>query len=158
MGVWLFLANTWNKVSASNVLVVARTHIKLAWPNGAMVAVGRARVQHNNKSIHCLHHSGGDNHLERAACCGDLTSLLERYLCWHSDPPLNGERRKESRCCFHLPWMARERRRSCQLVNCDVSTLLPKRSNIPTGMSKCPIVGSLSNSIDDLSICLSICY
>ena len=54
-----------NKISASSVLVGARTHIELTWPNGPMVAVGHAR--HNNKSIHCLNHSGGDNHRERAA-------------------------------------------------------------------------------------------
>ena len=43
-------ADTWNKISASSVLVGARTHIELTWPNGPMVAVGH--VHHNNKSIH----------------------------------------------------------------------------------------------------------
>ena len=49
-------ADTWNKSSASSVLVGARTHIEMAWPTGPMVAVGH--VRHNNKSIHCLNHSG----------------------------------------------------------------------------------------------------
>jgi hypothetical protein len=72
-------ADTWNKISASSVLVGARTHIELTWPNGPMVAVGH--VHHNNKSIHCLNHSGGDNHPERAARCGSHASLTERHLC-----------------------------------------------------------------------------
>ena len=98
-------AHTWNKTSASSVLVGARTHIELTWPNGVvhMVAVGH-HVRHNNKPVHGLNCSGGDDHLERAACFGDLTFSLERYLrlCWHSDPSLDGERRKGARCRFHL--------------------------------------------------------
>ena len=72
-------ADTWNKISASSVLVGARTHIELTWPNGPMVAVGHARL--NNKSIHCLNHAGGDNHREKAARCGNHASLNERHLC-----------------------------------------------------------------------------
>ena len=64
-------ADTWNKNSASSVLAGARTHNELTWPNGPMVAVGH--VRHNHKSVHCLNHSGGDNHRERAVRCGDLT-------------------------------------------------------------------------------------
>ena len=71
--------DTWNKISASSVLAGAKTHIELTWPNGPMVAVGH--VRHNNKSIHCLNHSGGDNHRERAARCGNHASLNERHLC-----------------------------------------------------------------------------
>ena len=68
-------ADTWGGNSTSSVLVGVRTHIKLTWPNGPMVAVGH--VRHNNKSNHCLNHSGGDNHRERAARCGDLNSSLD---------------------------------------------------------------------------------
>ena len=94
--------DTRNKISASSVrmLLGARTHIELTWPNGPMVAVGH--VRHNHKSIHCLNHSGGDNHRERAARCVDLTSSLERHLCWNSDPPLDGEIHKCARCRVHL--------------------------------------------------------
>ena len=63
-------ADTWYKHSASSVLVGARTHIELTWPNGPMVAVGH--VHHTNKSIHCLNHSGGDSHPERVARCGSV--------------------------------------------------------------------------------------
>ena len=66
------------QISASSVLVGARTHIELTCPNGPMVAVGH--VHHNTKSIHCLNHSGGDNHPERAARCGSHASLTERHL------------------------------------------------------------------------------
>ena len=47
---------------------------------------------------------------------------------------------------FTFALMARERRQyqSCRLASYGVSTLLPKRSKIVTGMSHHPIVGSLS--------------
>ena len=45
--------------TACSVLVSAKTHIELTWPNGPMVAVSHAR--HNNRPIHCLNYSGGDN-------------------------------------------------------------------------------------------------
>ena len=70
---------TWNTKSASSVLVGARTHIELTWPNGPPVAVGH--VHHNNKSIRCLNHPGGDNRPKRAARCGSQASLTERHLC-----------------------------------------------------------------------------
>ena len=44
-------------LSASSVLVGARTHIELAWPNGPMVTMDHARLR--NKSICCLDHSCG---------------------------------------------------------------------------------------------------
>jgi hypothetical protein len=89
-----------------------------------MVAVGH--VRHNDKSIHCLNHSGGDNHRERAARCGDLKSSLERHLCWHSDPSLDGERHNDDRCRFHLrPHGERDSSR-CAVASCDVSTLFPE--------------------------------
>ena len=49
--------------------------------NGPMVhvAVGHARL--NNKSIHCLNHSGGDNHRKRTARCGNRAPLNKRHLC-----------------------------------------------------------------------------
>ena len=115
-------ADTWNKISASSVLVGARTHIELTWPNGPMVAVGH--VHHNNKSIHRLNHSGGDNHPERAARCGSHASLIERHLCWHSDPSLDRERHKGARCHSHLrPHGEAEDGR---FASCDVSALLPR--------------------------------
>ena len=80
-------ADTLNKNSVSSMLVSARTHSKLMWLNGPMVAVGH--VHHNNKSIHCLNHSGGDNHPERVVHCGSHASLIEHHLCWHSDPSLD---------------------------------------------------------------------
>ena len=67
------------QISASSVLVGARTHIELTWPNGPMVAVGH--VHHNNKSIHCLNHCGGDSHPEGAARFGSHAFLNERHLC-----------------------------------------------------------------------------
>ena len=76
-------ADTWNKISASSVLLGARTLTELMGPNGPMVAVGH--VRHNHKSIQCLNYSGGasDNHRyrEREARCRDLTSLNEHHLC-----------------------------------------------------------------------------
>ena len=124
-------------ISASSVLVGARTHIKLTCPNGPLVAVGH--VHHNNKSIHCLNHSGGDNHPERAlaARCGSHSSLNERHVCWHSDPPLDRERHKGARCHSHLrphgerrrpvhKIMARQRRRSVDVASCGVLALLPR--------------------------------
>ena len=87
-----------------------------------MVAVGH--VHHNNKSIHCLNHSGGDNHPEGAARCGSHAFLNERHLCWHSDPPLDRERHKGARCHSHLrPHGEAEDGR---FASCDVSTLLPR--------------------------------
>ena len=97
---WHSTADTWNKISASSVLAGSRTHIESAWPDGPMVAVGH--VRHNHKSIHCLNHSGGDNHRERTVRCGDLTSSLERPFCWHSDLSLDGESLEGARCRFHL--------------------------------------------------------
>ena len=87
-----------------------------------MVAVGH--VHHNNKSIHCLNHSGGDNHPERAARCGSHASLIERHLCWHSDPSLDRERHKGARCHSHLrPHGEAEDGR---FASCGVSALLPR--------------------------------
>ena len=97
--------DTWNKISASSqcgVLVGARTHIELTWPNGPTVAPAVGHVHHNNKSVHCLNHSGGDNRPGRAARCGSQASLNERHLCWHSDPSLDRERHKGARCHSHL--------------------------------------------------------
>ena len=50
------------------------------WPNGGWRRLW-ATLRHNQKLAHCLNHSGGDNHHERAVRCGDLTSLLERHFC-----------------------------------------------------------------------------
>ena len=94
-------AGTWNKIPASSVLVGARTHIELALPNGPMVAMAVGHARHNNKSIHCLNHSGGDNHRVGAARCGNHVSLNERHLCWHSDPSLDRERHNRACCHFH---------------------------------------------------------
>ena len=52
--------------------------------------------------MHCLNHSGGDNHRERAARCGNHASLNERHLCWYSDPPLDRERNNGARCHDHF--------------------------------------------------------
>ena len=62
------MEQNFSELSASSVLVGARTHIELTWPNGPMVDVGR--VHHNHESIYCLNHSGGDN----------ITTLKERRV------------------------------------------------------------------------------
>ena len=74
----------------------------------------------------CLNHSGVDNHPERAARCGSHTSLIERHLCWHSDPSLDRERHKGARCHSHLrPHGEAEDGR---FASCDVFTKFRRRS------------------------------
>ena len=59
-------------------------------------------VHHNNKPIHCLNHSGGDNSPEGAARCASHAFLNERHLCCHSDPSLDRERHNGLCCHFHI--------------------------------------------------------
>ena len=152
------------QISASSVRVGARTHIELTWPNGPMAAVGH--VHHNNKSVHCLNHSGGDNHPKRAARCGSHASLNERHLCWHSDPSLDRERHKGARCHSHLrPHGEAEKTVGSQAVMCRhfCLGLQLKWSKIVTDMSTSYVssrpkegVKESPRPIDGLSIGLSI--
>ena len=101
-----------------------------------MVAVGHVHYNYNNKSIHCLNHSGGDNHPESAARCGSHASLNERHLCWHSDPPLDRERNKGARCHSHLrPHGEAEKTVGSQAVACRNFCLGLEWSKIVTDMS-----------------------
>ena len=92
-------------------LAGARTHIELTWPNGPMVAVGQVRHirMYNHKPVRRPNHPGGDNHREKSLRCGNLTSSLERHLCWHSDPPLDGESHKGARDRCRLSFRLRIR-------------------------------------------------
>ena len=84
------------------------------------MAVGH--VHYNNKSIHCLDHSGGDNHPERAARCGSHASLTERHLCWHRHWIESATKVRVVTLTFAL--MARQE--DGRFASCDVSELFPR--------------------------------
>ena len=144
------------------LLAQEHTVIELMWPNGPMLAM--SHMDHNHKSIKCLNHSDGDNHHERAVCCGDLTSSLKHHFCWHSDPSLDGESHKGAHCHLHIcPHGEGEKMVSSQAVTCQHFGL--KWSKLITGMSasyvlSCPKEGVKESPrpIDDILIGLLICY